>query len=177
MELDEVEKAPQPPPTRARSTRSRSASVQPATRSQSRAGTQSSRAPRKAANQAAPLFLLDSDEDEDEDGSMTLPSTTETLRSRTTAKRKRATAAAPAPPAPRPAASGKPRRMTTRSKAQAPTLRTSSPGSDPSDHTVVLTPPRRQTRAATKRAQSNKQAELGVGMAGATRAAKRRRME
>ncbi|KAL1755806.1 hypothetical protein FB107DRAFT_290612 [Schizophyllum commune] len=93
------------------------------------------------------------------------------------AKRKRATAAAPAPPAPRPAASGKPRRMTTRSKAQAPTLRTSSPGSDPSDRTFVLTPPRRQTRAATKRAQSNKQAELGVGMAGATRAAKRRRME
>ena len=65
MELDEVEEAPQPPPTRARSTRSRSASVQPATRSQSRAGTQSSRAPRKAANQATPLFLLDSDEDED----------------------------------------------------------------------------------------------------------------
>ncbi|KAL1701737.1 hypothetical protein EV121DRAFT_293968 [Schizophyllum commune] len=93
MELDEVEEAPQPPPTRARSTRSRSASVQPATRSQSRAGTQSSRAPRKAANQAAPLFLLDSDEDEDEDGSMTLPSTAETLRSRTTAKRKRATQA------------------------------------------------------------------------------------
>ena len=67
MELDEVEEAPQPPPTRARSTRSRSASVQPATRSQSRAGTQFSRAPRKAANQAAPLFLLDSDEDEDEE--------------------------------------------------------------------------------------------------------------
>ncbi|KAI5832484.1 hypothetical protein K523DRAFT_144949 [Schizophyllum commune Tattone D] len=104
------------------------------------------------------------------------PAAVETKRSER-AKRKRVTAAAPAPPAPRPAAPGKSRRMTTRSKAQASPPRTPSPASDDSEGTVVLTPPRRQTRAATKCAQSNKQAELGVGMAGATRAAKRRRME
>ncbi|KAI4522710.1 hypothetical protein K525DRAFT_246559 [Schizophyllum commune Loenen D] len=103
------------------------------------------------------------------------PAAVETKRSER-AKRKRVTAAAPAPPAPRPAASGKSRRMTTRSKAQAPPRRTPSPASDDSERTVVLTPPRRQTRSATKRAQDTKPAEMDVGMAGATRAAKRRRM-
>ncbi|KAL1738278.1 hypothetical protein HDZ31DRAFT_78495 [Schizophyllum fasciatum] len=91
-QMDQDDDPPPPPPSRARSTRSRSVSVQP-TRSQSRASTQASRTARKAANQPAPLFLLDSDEDEEDDGSMTLPSTSETLRSRTANKRKRATQA------------------------------------------------------------------------------------
>uniref|UniRef100_D8Q2W2 Fungal-type protein kinase domain-containing protein n=1 Tax=Schizophyllum commune (strain H4-8 / FGSC 9210) TaxID=578458 RepID=D8Q2W2_SCHCM len=93
-------------------------------------------------------------------------------------KRKQVTAAAHAPPAPRSAASRKPRRTTTRSKARAaPPPRTPSAASDESERTVVLTPPRRQTQAATKRAPSSKQAMTETGMAGATRAAKRRRME
>lgn len=94
-EDDMLSPPPPPPPARtARATRSRSASVQPPTRSQSsRTATQGNRASRAASKQAAPLFLLDSDEDEEQEESMTLPSTAGTLRSRGAPKRKRATQA------------------------------------------------------------------------------------
>ncbi|KAI4522699.1 hypothetical protein K525DRAFT_283478 [Schizophyllum commune Loenen D] len=71
------------------------------------------------------------------------------------------------------ASAGAPRGMTTRAKSRAAPPREPSPASDESDHTVVQTPPRRKTRASTKCAQSDKQ----TGMATATRAAKRRKME
>ncbi|KAL1673123.1 hypothetical protein EV122DRAFT_223362 [Schizophyllum commune] len=71
------------------------------------------------------------------------------------------------------ASAGAPPGMTTRAKSRAAPPREPSPASDESDHTVVQTPPRRKTRASTKRAQSDKQ----TGMATATRAAKRRKME
>ncbi|KAL1729912.1 hypothetical protein EV714DRAFT_212023 [Schizophyllum commune] len=87
--------------------------------------------------------------------------------------RKRRAGPAPASSSTPDASAGAPPRMTTRAKSRAAPPRGPSPASDESDHTVVLTPPRRKTRASTKRAQSDKQA----GMARATRAAKRQRMD
>ncbi|KAL1699082.1 hypothetical protein EV121DRAFT_216954 [Schizophyllum commune] len=71
------------------------------------------------------------------------------------------------------ASAGAPRGMTTRAMSRAALTRVPFPASDESSQTVGLNPPRRKTRASTKRAQSDKQA----GMATATRAAKRRKME
>ncbi|KAL1664388.1 hypothetical protein GGF50DRAFT_54923 [Schizophyllum commune] len=87
--------------------------------------------------------------------------------------RKRRAGPAPASSPTLDASAGAPRGMTTRAMSRAALTRVPSPASDESSQTVGQTPPRRKTRASTKRAQSDKQ----MGMATATRAAKRRKME
>ncbi|KAL1755813.1 hypothetical protein FB107DRAFT_274538 [Schizophyllum commune] len=86
------------------------------------------------------------------------------------AKRKPTSAPPTAPPPPTPAALGVSHRRTTRSKARAPVPpQEPSPANDDSKHA----PPRKRTQLSTKRFESTER----LGMAGATRAAKRRRVE